>query len=296
MLVSNLIPVRKRLFIGLLAVSLLSAALFLGGIYYLATNPDRTAFNQILLLTLAGMLFGGMIVAAFGIGGIVLTILYARDINALHGPMRVAVSLFFPIVLTLGRIFHIDVNRIKSSFIEVNNHLVRSKVFNILPDQLLLLAPHCLQNSDCPHKITVDIDNCHRCGRCPVNSLLDLRDHYGINVGMATGGTLARKFVQEYRPRAIVAIACERDLTSGIQDSNPLPVLGVANERPFGPCFNTNITFSKVEEAVRFFLDDGREPLTEIGKDTDRNDHMEGVSAVAQNIGQRTGAKSTHRF
>jgi hypothetical protein len=133
-----------------------------------------------------------------------------------------------------------------------------SKELKIPPGQLLLLAPHCLQNSDCPHKITVDIDNCHRCGKCSVNSLLDLKDRYGINVGMATGGTLARKFVHEYRPRAIVAIACERDLTSGIQDSNPLPVLGVTNERPFGPCINTNISLPKVEEAIRFFIDEGK--------------------------------------
>jgi hypothetical protein len=267
MLVSNLIPVRKRLFMGLLTASMLSAASFLGGIYYLATNPERTLFNQILLLILAGMLLGGLVVAAFGIGGMVLTILYARDINALHGPMRVAVSLFFPIVLTIGRIFHIDVDRIKNSFIEVNNYLVRSKKLEIQPGQLLLLAPHCLQNSDCPYKITVDIDNCHRCGRCSVKSLLDLKDHYGINVGMATGGTLARKFVQEYRPRAIVAIACERDLTSGIQDSNPLPVLGVTNERPFGPCFNTSINLSKVDEAICFFLCEGLvRPLPGIGK------------------------------
>lgn len=286
MQIRNLIPARKRLFIGLLAVSLLTAALFLGGIYYLATNPDRTLVNQILLLTLTGMLFGGMLVAAFGFGGMVLTILYARDINALHGPIRVAVSLFFPIVLTLGRVFHIDVDRIKSSFIEVNNHLVRSKELNVLPFQLLLLAPHCLQNSDCPHKITVDINNCRRCGRCPVNSLLELRERYGINVGIATGGTLARKFVQEFRPRAIVAIACERDLTSGIQDSNPLPVLGVTNERPFGPCFNTNIDLSKVEEAVCFFINDVRQTPGDL-EDTGINVKKEGVSAVAQSISQR---------
>lgn len=293
MLVSNLIPVRKRLFIGLLAISLLAAVLFLGGIYYLATNPDRTAFNQILLLTLAGIMFGGMLIAAFGIGGMVLTILYARDINALHGPMRVAVSLFFPIVLTLGKVFHIDVDMIKSSFIEVNNHLVRSKELNVLPGQLLLLAPHCLQNSDCPHKITVDINNCRRCGKCPVSSLLDLRERYGINVGIATGGTLARKFVQEYRPRAIVAIACERDLTSGIQDSNPLPVLGVTNERPYGPCFNTNISLDKVNEAVSFFINDGTVSCGN-REDTGINDHKEGVNVVAQNISQRIGAQSTH--
>ena len=73
-------------------------------------------------------------------------------------------------------------------------------------------------------------------------------------MSMATGGTLARKFVREYRPRAIVAIACERDLTSGIQDSNPIPVLGITNERPFGPCFNTEIRIERVEEALQFFM------------------------------------------
>lgn len=256
MKVSKFLPVRKRLFIGLLGASILGAGLLLIGIWYLAVNPSRTIFDQILLLTLAGLLVGGMVVAGFGIGGIVLTILYARDITALHGPMRVAVNIFFPISLAIGRVFNIDKDRIKSSFIEVNNHLVRSKALQLPPAQILLLAPHCLQKSDCPYKITVNIDNCQRCGGCVVSKLLDLRDKYGIKVGMATGGTLARKFVQEYHPRAIVAIACERDLTSGIQDSNPIPVLGVTNERPFGPCFNTQIKIPKVEEAIHFFLRD----------------------------------------
>jgi len=255
MLVSNLIPVRKRLFIGLMSVSLLIVGLFLGGIYYLATNPARSVFSQILLLILAGVVVGVIIVAAIGIGGMILTILYARELSIFHGPIRVAVSLFFPIALMLGRFFRIDVDRIRNSFIEVNNYLVKSKQLKVSSEQLLLLAPHCLQNSQCPYKITVNIENCHRCGKCTVNNLLELKENYGINVGMASGGTLARKFVQMYRPRAIVAVACERDLASGIQDSNPLPVLGVINKRPFGPCFNTSINMAEVEDAVCFFID-----------------------------------------
>lgn len=256
MSVNNFIPVRKRLFVGLLGLSVLGAGALLAGIWFLAVNPSRTLFDQILLISLAGLLVGGTVIAAFGIGGIVLTILYSKDITAFHGPMRIAVNLFFPIVLVIGKIFHIDSEKIKSSFVEVNNDLVRSRALKLKPAQILLLVPHCLQNSDCPHKITVNIDNCHRCGKCPVNDLLELRDSCGIKVGMATGGTLARKYVQEYKPRAIVAIACERDLTSGIQDTNPIPVLGVLNERPFGPCFNTSIKIPDVEEAVRFFINE----------------------------------------
>ena len=74
-------------------------------------------------------------------------------------------------------------------------------------------------------------------------------------MGVATGGTLARQMVKEIRPKAIIAVACERDLTSGIQDVFPLPVIGVLNERPFGPCFNTRVDIKKVEAAILDILD-----------------------------------------
>ena len=48
-----------------------------------------------------------------------------------------------------------------------------------------------------------------------------------------------------------MAVACERDLTSGIQDSYPIPVIGVLNERPFGPCRNTRVDLAAVGERHR---------------------------------------------
>ena len=49
-------------------------------------------------------------------------------------------------------------------------------------------------------------------------------------------------------------MACERDLSSGIQDSYPLPVFGVLNSRPHGPCYDTLVDLEKVEEALKTFL------------------------------------------
>ena len=50
--------------------------------------------------------------------------------------------------------------------------------------------------------------------------------------------------------RLVLAVACERDLTSGIKDCYPLPVIGILNDRPFGPCFNTTVDCSKIDEAL----------------------------------------------
>ena len=79
---------------------------------------------------------------------------------------------------------------------------------------------------------------------------MSLAERFGIEVAVATGGTLARKLIVEKRPRFILAVACERDLTSGIRDAYPLPVIGVLNRRPHGPCFNTSIVVAEVERAL----------------------------------------------
>ena len=41
---------------------------------------------------------------------------------------------------------------------------------------------------------------------------------------------------------------------SGIQDTSPLPVYGVLNERPHGPCLDTTVSLAALEQALRYFL------------------------------------------
>jgi hypothetical protein len=82
--------------------------------------------------------------------------------------------------------------------------------------------------------------------------LVTLAEEIGFHFFVVTGGTLARQKVMEIRPQAVVAVACERDLASGIQDVYPIPSVGVMNIRPNGPCFNTKVD---VEEFKRVIMD-----------------------------------------
>ena len=52
----------------------------------------------------------------------------------------------------------------------------------------------------------------------------------------------------------IIGVACERDLTSGIQDTYPIPVFGILNKRPFGPCYDTDVNLQLVEMGIVTFL------------------------------------------
>ena len=88
-----------------------------------------------------------------------------------------------------------------------------------------------------------------------MDDLLKLTDRYGVNLAVVTGGTLARNVLKTLRPQAVLAIACERDLTSGIQDVFPLPVIGILNQRPFGPCCNTKVDIERVEKLLQDMLE-----------------------------------------
>jgi hypothetical protein len=163
----------------------------------------------------------------------------------------VVLRVFYPALMLAGAFMKGRKESFQFAVIRMNNRLVRAEKKKT--KKILILLPHCLQISDCEIRLTHNIHNCKRCGRCEIRDLIEISDAYKLNLSVATGGTLARKIVQETRPEAIIAVACERDLSSGLVDTYPLPVLGIPNERPFGPCFNTRVDLEKVKEAISFF-------------------------------------------
>jgi hypothetical protein len=154
----------------------------------------------------------------------------------------------------VGKLCGVSKDQVRRSFIEINNQLVLAQHPRTTADKLLLLMPHCLQFHECQFRITGSTVHCKRCGKCPITGLVGLSEKYHVGLAVATGGTLARRIVVERRPRLIIAVACERDLSSGIQDSYPLPVFGIINQRPNGPCYDTQVDLSKVEQALQTFL------------------------------------------
>ncbi len=246
-------PPRKRLFVALMGVTCL---LIVGVIYLLWWVPTRGLANiHPDLPRLSGLVLGAMSgIALLGTLLLVLTTALGKDILFTRFMRGVVIKFLLPVIELMGRAFGISKDTIRQSFIAMNNSLVLSQKLRVLPDRVLILLPHCLQLFDCEIKVTGDINKCIRCGRCDIKGLAELAEKYRIDISVATGGTLARKVIIEKRPKLVVAVACERDLTSGIKDCYPLPVIGILNDRPFGPCFNTQVDVEKIEAALQSVL------------------------------------------
>lgn len=145
-------------------------------------------------------------------------------------------NLFFalyPFVMRLARMIGISRDRLSHSFIKVSNMLAGAtpKAGNVLA-----LLPRCLRK-DIKQQIK---DIC--------------ADYPGVVMYTAPGGNVARKIIRDTNPSAIVAVACERDLVSGIKDIAPrIPVIGIPNTRPSGPCKDTSIDLNEFRSAIKFF-------------------------------------------
>jgi hypothetical protein len=247
---------RKRLFIGLLAGA---CALVLVVAFLLWWVPSVGLIN---IHPFLPILFGTLlsVLALIIVGGLsllILTLLSGRDLFFSDRLRGIVVRYLFPAIIGLGRLLGIHRDTLQQSFIALNNQLVRAKKLRVGSDRALILLPHCIQLFDCAIKITGDVDKCARCGQCDISGLAELASRRGIAIAVATGGTLARKIIVERRPRVIIAVACERDLTSGIRDAYPLPVIGILNHRPHGPCFNTHIILAEVERAIDEHVEPG---------------------------------------
>jgi hypothetical protein len=229
--------------IGLLLVGLSWLAWWVPSIGFDSIHPALSRWFGIVL----GILVLALLLA---LGQLGLTLLSGRDLFFSTRLRGVAIRYLLPAIIAIGRLLGADRDALQRSFIALNNQLVRGRKLRVPASEAIILLPHCIQLHECAIKVTGDIDKCLRCGKCDIGDLAELAQSRGVAIAVATGGTLARKILMEKRPRFVLAVACERDLTAGIRDAYPLPVYGVFNHRPQGPCYNTEIDLAEVRRAL----------------------------------------------
>jgi hypothetical protein len=125
---------------------------------------------------------------------------------------------------------------VENAAVKVYNALALLRGRKVGRGELLLLIPRCLS------KETLD-------------GVLGIAGKYGVPVFVATRGQLARRVIRERRPRAVVAVACERDMVSGLHDvAGKIPVLGLTMTLPAGPCKDAMLNLGKLEEWVKAYV------------------------------------------
>ena len=242
----------KRLLTLLSVMVLIGLLILLGG-----WGLSRGATTLLLGIINYGLLIGA--IAFFALTFLLIyaiIMLRAKKVipKNLKNGVKISIRWLYPILVGIGKPLGYDKKTIRNAYAQLNNHLILSNAYHFNGEDIMILTPHCLQKSTCSLRVTQNPDLCKRCGQCNVDDLVGLKEKYGIKLAIATGGTLARRKIMELKPKAIIAVACERDLISGLQDVKDLPVLAIVNRRPEGPCVNTEMDIEQVEKGIRHFL------------------------------------------
>jgi uncharacterized protein len=125
---------------------------------------------------------------------------------------------------------------VENASVKVYNVLALLRAQKVGTGELLLLIPRCLSRETLDH-------------------VLSLAGRYGVPVFVATRGQLARRVIRERRPRAVVAVACERDMVTGLHDvAGKVPVLGLTMTLPAGPCKDATLDFVTLERYLQAFV------------------------------------------
>lgn len=173
--------------------------------------------------------------------------------------LRAGINVLLPVYIYLTGLFRGEKDDIRRVYIKINNIVASCKLHKKRSSEMLVLLPYCMQNKDCSRSIAEDIRNCRRCGGCMIGDVAGITECSGIRTVVAKGGTAARNIVKEYKPDLILAIACERELLSGIGDVGSIPVVGIINQRPNGYCTNTSVDMLRLQKILQGIIETGCE-------------------------------------
>ncbi|MCI0512828.1 DUF116 domain-containing protein [candidate division KSB1 bacterium] len=226
---------QKRLFIGFAVLALVLFSGFALLFWYLI-QPRIWQMSTALAQGIGFVILGGVLLFGFWLFLNILSIILEKNLLLQIFRYEFSFTFLAPMVMRLSQRFGISKDLMANSFIKVNNALTRLAKKHLHTVKLVVLLPHCLQ-------------------RTLRQKLMNLGEKYQIGIYIAPGGSVARKIITDCQPNAVIAVACERDLIAGIQDIFlKIPVIGVPNQRPEGPCKNTLVNFDDVENAIKFFL------------------------------------------
>lgn len=223
----------KRLFMGMVAFTfglIFSVACLLVWGFYPRLQSIHPAVASVSLGLLVA--FAGVFAVWFGSVGLVLLT---------HSPNRLADHVcmhfmkLFDFFSSVSKHCGISKDRLGYSLIEISNELTRLRMRKGSNGRLLVLSPRCLD-------------------RDSADQIRALSSEYDCDFYMAPSGAQARQKVAQTKPAAIIGIACERDLITGIRDVGYyFPVLGITNKRPIGPCKGAFIDMNELRAGIDAF-------------------------------------------
>ena len=186
-----------RLYFAFTAVGFaIVAALLAAGVYLLAPRLGAL-FGSGVSATLYYSIGGGLVLGLVWLGLIAAAVYSGRAVLPERLAERGLLLKTLNLAWRTGELFGVKRDWTGHASVAVYDRLALARERSLSPDELLILVPRCLSRES-------------------LDGVLAIAKRHGVSAFVATRGQLARRVIKERRPKAVVAVACERDMVSRI--------------------------------------------------------------------------------
>ncbi|OQA62209.1 MAG: hypothetical protein BWY40_00249 [bacterium ADurb.Bin270] len=225
----------KSLFLAIGSFVVLLLDLLIIGFTYMI-SPRLASWHSFLPLVAWTIVTIVILMTIVWMTQIILTAVTGKNFLFLSNPLKYLFDIVFEGSFKISKFLGISKDRLGNSFVKSYNEMSRATKRHESDEKLLILLPRCLTKEQ-------------------IKEITSLKERYPIEIHVVSGGELARRKIKESRPTAVIGVACERDLVSGIRDvGRKISLIGIPNKRPDGPCQNTVIEIKELIDAIEFYV------------------------------------------
>lgn len=160
-------------------------------------------------------------------------------------------NLFYqPAKLIFGYL-HISPLIVDEIGIALMNSIYRDAYAKTPENKRLLLLPQCLRNLECPATTSPQEGiMCKECGKCEIAAIKKECDECGISICITPGAEFVKRAIRDKKPEAVIGIACQHDLYTGLRDvtSTGIPAVGIVLSK--SGCVMTEVDWEEVKRYV----------------------------------------------
>jgi hypothetical protein len=111
----------------------------------------------------------------------------------------------------------VDEKELFELYVQTKNRAQMEKFAATSFDERIILLPRCMRAANCPAEIGKNGYECKQCGKCAATEITKATKQLGYKGAfMLPGGSLAKSIISKMKPKAVIGVACAKELVMGI--------------------------------------------------------------------------------
>ncbi len=145
----------------------------------------------------------------------------------------------------------VDEKELFELYVKTKNRAQLEKFASTPYDERILLLPRCMRATDCPAEIGKNGYECKQCGKCVATEITKATKQLGYKgTFMLSGGSLAKSIIAKMKPKAVIGVACAKELVMGICLCERFDVLVQGVELLKDGCINTVVDMKSLTSTL----------------------------------------------